>query len=536
MSHTPNARSSESATAHFARTLGKLQPHSPIRPLGPLSPFPKGPSLKKIISLFLLISLSVTGTALAEPIPIVPGEVYEFSIGPTDTIELQYTVENILEQVTVTLAKGSDVANCNSKGPLPIQIHGVLASVDQGAIAKLGPTVFSAPAPPDTYSLTVTWDPDQLAVIEQFNCTPPDLLTFELLVQVEPIEDNSEPDNTPEQARWLGANGQAQVHRLPNENDEDWMVFSDTGPSDIDISITPVIASAAPTIELYAADGQTLLASAPGSATEVVHLEYQNPLTTPALFYVRLFIDSKSAMEGVSIARGAAITGYESIAANETGTGDEPKGAGGVFVVEANSSGGPLLAALAGTVTEDATGDPIEGATVTLEDLGGASTLTNPEGIYAFNGLPQDSITVSAEADGFAIVSTGIDLGGGINQIDFFLGEGGTGGGGCFIATAAYGTPLAREIDTLRNFRDHYLLTNAPGAAITDAYYTVSPTIARYIAQSPAAAQLTRTSIHGAIASTRAVAGHPVLFILATIGAVGLLSRRHRKLRTRKHT
>jgi hypothetical protein len=31
----------------------------------------------------------------------------------------------------------------------------------------------------------------------------------------------------------------------------------------------------------------------------------------------------------------------------------------------------------------------------------------------------------------------------------------------CFIATAAYSTPMAEEIQILREFRDEYLLTNS---------------------------------------------------------------------------
>jgi hypothetical protein len=57
-----------------------------------------------------------------------------------------------------------------------------------------------------------------------------------------------------------------------------------------------------------------------------------------------------------------------------------------------------------------------------------------------------------------------------------------SGSGGCFIATAAYGSPTGEQIDALRQFRDVVLLKSTVGSTFVALYYQLSPPIARFIA------------------------------------------------------
>ncbi len=53
----------------------------------------------------------------------------------------------------------------------------------------------------------------------------------------------------------------------------------------------------------------------------------------------------------------------------------------------------------------------------------------------------------------------------------------------CFIATAAYGTSTAAEIDVLRAFRDEVLLESTLGSQLVEWYYQTSPPVADFISE-----------------------------------------------------
>jgi len=65
-------------------------------------------------------------------------------------------------------------------------------------------------------------------------------------------------------------------------------------------------------------------------------------------------------------------------------------------------------------------------------------------------------------------------------------------GGGCFIATAAYGSYLEPRVGKLRDFRDDYLLATSLGKVFVSHYYMWSPPIADVIRQHESLRVITR--------------------------------------------
>ena len=66
----------------------------------------------------------------------------------------------------------------------------------------------------------------------------------------------------------------------------------------------------------------------------------------------------------------------------------------------------------------------------------------------------------------------------------------------CFIATAAYGTPFAKEIDVLRIWRDTALTNSYIGRSFINFYYKFSPPIARNIEKSPTKKNIVRNLLN----------------------------------------
>jgi len=96
--------------------------------------------------------------------------------------------------------------------------------------------------------------------------------------------------------------------------------------------------------------------------------------------------------------------------------------------------------------------------------------------------------------------------------------------GGCFIATAAYGTPMAEEIQILRELRDEYLLTNPTGQALVGLYYRISPPIAEFITEHPSLKPIARVGLVPAVVMSAVAVNTTPAEKMAMIGLLVLVS------------
>ncbi len=98
-------------------------------------------------------------------------------------------------------------------------------------------------------------------------------------------------------------------------------------------------------------------------------------------------------------------------------------------------------------------------------------------------------------------------------------------GGGCFIATAAFGSPLDKHVSSLRVFRDRYLVTNPAGRAFVSFYYRVSPPIAEVISRHEGLKMIVRAVLTPVVYSVEHPYGAAV-FLSASIAAVIAILRK----------
>ncbi len=96
------------------------------------------------------------------------------------------------------------------------------------------------------------------------------------------------------------------------------------------------------------------------------------------------------------------------------------------------------------------------------------------------------------------------------------------GGGRCFIATAAYGSPLEPQVVLLRAFRDEYLVTTRPGKAFVEWYYRTSPPLADRIRQAPLLRALVRGILWPLVGIVWLIL-HPVIGVGLLVGGGGAL-------------
>lgn len=92
----------------------------------------------------------------------------------------------------------------------------------------------------------------------------------------------------------------------------------------------------------------------------------------------------------------------------------------------------------------------------------------------------------------------------------------------CFIATAAYGSYMQPEVALLREFRDSYLLTHAPGRAFVEWYYATSPPYADMIAANDQLRWVARLLLTPMVYSIK----YPVPALLMLLSIMALATRR----------
>ncbi|MDD5284341.1 MAG: putative Ig domain-containing protein [Desulfuromonadaceae bacterium] len=217
----------------------------------------------------------------------------------------------------------------------------------------------------------------------------------------------------------------------------------------------------------------------------------------------------------------------------------------------------PLSTTALTTVGKPADFTPVKAARINVSNVNSSSPVTLS---VTFNALPYNPLFYKVDSNGVwdlltpaaskVVASTPATLNG--NTISFLVADNGPldvvvgtssstsnsntpptsdgvniapsspkAGGGCFIATAAYGSYLDPHVMVLRHFRDDILLHSRIGRSSVKFYYTYSPPIADFIRQHDSLRALFRIVLTPLIVAVE----YPMLFMLSMLlGICGLLS------------
>ena len=133
---------------------------------------------------------------------------------------------------------------------------------------------------------------------------------------------------------------------------------------------------------------------------------------------------------------------------------------------------------------------------VGLEIAGGTpdpSSATEPDSSSASTGTDSDTIPPEEE---FGECGVGTDL---IDGMCIIIDDSEGDGGGCLIATAAYGSEMAPQVQLLREIRDNQLMSTGAGtsfmAGFNQLYYSFSPHIADMQRENPAFREMVKIGI-----------------------------------------
>ena len=222
-----------------------------------------------------------------------------------------------------------------------------------------------------------------------------------------------------------------------------------------------------PVQETHAGDGDIFLAKVDSSGSDLIYSSY-------------LGGTGVDECEGIAVdSKGAAyVTGFTRSSDFPTRNPIQGSYAGGerdAFIAKLYFA--PFLASLTITAGSGGTTDPSPG-TYIYDKSTEVTIRAIPNSGYTFSAWSGDAsgttnpITIAIDSDKSitaSFIKTPSDD------------DGGGGAGGCFIATACYGTPMAEEVRILTAFRDRYLMTNPTGEAMVKFYETHSPGVADFI-------------------------------------------------------